>query len=134
MNIVRTYPPNYQQIRKAFPEAAGSGVIFCYGLTVYNPTGPSLTRALQAHEAVHCDQQINFEGGPAAWWNRYIGSKQFRFDEEFPAHVAEYKAFRGNRGTSRAGHLHQIAKRLSGPLYGGIVTYADAARLILEAA
>lgn len=132
MKILRTYPPNYRQILAAFPEAKAPGVIFCYGDTIHNPTGPSLTRALLAHEAVHGERQVAM--GPAQWWDRYIKEPQFRFDEEFPAHVAEFKAFRGNRGTSRAGHLHQIATRLSGPLYGGIVGYAEANKMILEAA
>jgi hypothetical protein len=132
MKIARAYPPNFKQILSAFPEAKCQGVIFCYGDTCYNPTGPSLTRALIAHEEIHSVHQVQM--GPAIWWNRYCHDKQFRFDEEFPAHVAEFRAFRGNRGTSRAGHLHQIAERLSGPLYGGLVSYAEASQRILEAA
>jgi len=135
MKIVRGYPPNFKQIAAAFPDAKGKGVIFTYGDTVYNPTGPSLSRGLQAHEAVHVERQLAFEGGAAAWWTNYIAEPHFRFTEEFQAHLAEFKAWRPNRiAGSRAGALHQIALRLSGPLYGRVMDYGSASRLILEAA
>ena len=133
MRDIRERPPNYAKILKAFPGASTKGVIFRYGDAIYNPSGTPLTRSLIKHEEVHAEQQVRI--GVEEWWDRYCADPVFRFAQELPAHIAEYKAYRpGRHGMSRAGHLHAIATRLSSPLYGGLVEYDWAAQRILEAA
>jgi hypothetical protein len=134
MIIVRDYPPMFPQIVKAFPEAASPGALFTWGNRIYNPSRVQIPRELLVHEEVHHQRQGEEEAGIVAWWQRYLVDAQFRLDEELPAHIAEYKAFRGGRhGFSRKGMLHHIASRLASPFYGGLVTYQEAVKLITEA-
>lgn len=135
MIIVRERPPLFPAILKAFPEASRPGVLFAWGNRIYNPTGAPVTRELHAHEEIHHQQQGDAEPGIIAWWRRYIAEVSFRFEQELPAHVAEYRAWRAGRGGySRAGFLAMLAERLSGPLYGNVVTRQEASARILEAA
>ena len=135
MIIVRERPPMFAEIVKAFPEADSPGALFTWGNRIYNPSKANIPRELLAHEEVHHQRQGEEEAGIRAWWERYLVDARFRLDEELPAHIAEYKAFRGGRsGYSRKGMLHHIADRLSGPFYGGLVTYQEAVELISEGA
>lgn len=124
-------PPNYAAVLAAFPFAARPGTVFCYGWTCHIPGGPAhLAAALIAHETVHAKRQTAFDGGPAAWWDRYLVDPGFRFLEELPAHVAEYQWFADFPRGQRTVMLRQIAARLAGPLYGRLVTIHEAKRLI----
>lgn len=130
MIIEQSYPPNFAQIKAAFPGAARPGVIFCYGGTIHNPTGGALSESLIAHERVHSLRQGD---NPAAWWDRYIADPEFRFEEELAAHLVEYlTAVRGGGRALRRRSLHLIAQRLAGPLYGRAVSLDEAKRLIRD--
>lgn len=133
MKIEIAKPPNFDAILKAFPEASRAGVIFTYGDTIFNPSDAHINPQLKAHEAVHYQRQEATEGGPAAWWERYIEDRLFRAEEEALAHRAEYRAFRSwtkdRNVVSR--ELHNIADRLASPLYGGVMSYTQARRFIV---
>jgi hypothetical protein len=135
MKIVAARPPNYDEVVARFPVASRPGTLFAHGDTIYSPSGPSVSPELIAHEEVHATQQSMCVGGVAVWWARYLSEPRFRFDQEVPAHQAEYAWLctnhdaRGSRKTRRF-WLSRLAKRLSGPLYGGLVTFAEARRLI----
>src|SRR5258706_9764493 len=90
MRILVEYPPNYVQVTSTFPAAAYPGVIFAWGDIIYNPSDIIVTRELVAHEEIHCIQQAGY---PVQWWHRYLDSATFRFDQELPAHQAEYRAY-----------------------------------------
>lgn len=126
------HPPNFGAVAAAFPAARKPGVMFCYGDTVYNPSGVHITRELLEHEAVHATRQSVFT--PEAWWDEYLKTESFRYEEEVIAHIAEYSAIldmtRNKR--QRREYLNAIAHRLSGPLYGHAVDY-DRAREMIEA-
>jgi hypothetical protein len=114
-------PPNFEQILKAFPNAANDGVIFAYGEDIYNPSGGSISSTLLAHEGVHCERQCMSTYGtdPVRWWEKYIADAEFRYREELLAHVAEFKA-QANYLTDRNGRarlLMSTAQRLTAPLY-----------------
>ncbi|KKK67299.1 hypothetical protein LCGC14_2955440, partial [marine sediment metagenome] len=67
------------------------------------------------------------------WWRDYIDRPAFRLDEEIVAHQAEYAALlrtNSNRH-ARRGHLKQLSRRLSGPLYCFMTTTAAAKKLLL---
>lgn len=135
MKVVRAKPPIFDAILSAFPEAAGHGVLFCWGGTIFNPSGVVVPFSLHAHEEVHHEQQGDAEEGIREWWRRYIEEPTFRFEQELPAHVAEFQAYRGGRGMpSREGYLNLMASRLSGRLYGGMVAFEQARTLIQESA
>lgn len=132
-------PPNFEAIAKVFPGAHGEGVIFAYGDTIYNPSGRELPPELIAHEKVHCERQIDM--GVEAWWDQYLVDGDFRFEEELLAHIAEFKAImsRYEYGThaiarTREKALDHVAKKLSAPLYGRMITIHQARTAIRKGA
>lgn len=125
MRILKGFPPNYVQIRKAFPEIAKyqSGIIFTYGQTIYIPSGRSLTPSLLSHETAHCAQQG--AEGPARWWERYIEEIAFRLSQELEAHQVEWEV-EGRDGA----YLKDCAARLASGIYRLSLSPRDAERLI----
>lgn len=103
--------------------------MFCYGPAIYRPKmSGTIDVALMAHEAVHAMRQDN---DPDGWWDRYLIDDQFRFYEELLAHRREFEiASHGKPRPKRRYILNQIAKRLSGPMYGNVVITEKAKRLI----
>lgn len=126
MKVAYAYPPNIDLIRRFF--RPGPGTLFCYGDTIYFPAGGDLPETLHAHEEVHSRRQGD---DPDLWWDRYLQDAEFRLLEEVLAHRAEYRAFQGDRRERRL-FLRSVAARLSGPLYGRMVTFEKAKRLIKE--
>lgn len=129
LEVIDDRPPNFAAIVAVFPRAADLGVIFAYGGRIYAPGRRTVTPALQAHEQVHIERQGS---EPDRWWDRYLVDQTFRLDEELAAHRAEYRAFcrRHAQPLKRQEALEQIAGKLAAPLYGGIITIADARRAI----
>ena len=135
MRIVFDRPPMFDEINAKF-RIAGKPVIFSWGDLIYNPMRVFIPPHLLAHEAVHGRRQLMYGalgGGIDDWWREYINSAAFRLNEEIPAHQAEYAALmrQNNNRHARRGHLKRVAKRLSAPLYGGMITTAKARGLIL---
>jgi hypothetical protein len=135
VRVLRSYPPNHAAIVAAFPVIAHRrGILFCYADAIHNPDGITVTPALYAHEAVHSERQAglfpNF--GPEGWWNHYLANPQFRLAEELIAHRVEWRHFlgEGHGRKERRAYLSQLASRLASPLYGGLVTTAQAKRMI----
>ena len=131
MKIKIDYPPNIRDILHVFPYARTPGVIFTYGDTLYNPSNRPISDALKAHEETHAAQQERV--GVETWWNLYLESPQFRFDQELKAHGVEWRHILNNGANrnERRSQLTIIAKRLSGPLYGRMVTL-DLARKMID--
>jgi len=136
MKIAIAMPPNFGEIVAALPEARGPLTVFCYGDTIYNPGGGRVTAALKAHESVHSVRQGDTEQTIREWWRNYIASAKFRLDEELPAHRAEYAFFCGQERDKEKRHrfLVQTAQRLSGPLYGGLISFDTAKHAIKDQA
>jgi hypothetical protein len=129
INIKAGRPPNFKAICKVFPQSAVKGTIFTYGHTIWVSDGAPLPKSLVAHEVVHVTQQEMMT--PEEWWDRYLLDPKFRFGQETAAHVMEYAtACEGAGRTERRRALAHIAKRLSGPLYGNMTTYAKAKELL----
>lgn len=127
MKIIIDYPPNIEDIRKVFPLTGRE--IFTWGNTIYNSSDEHISNQLAAHEYVHCIQQGNDKEG---WWKRYLIDTKFRFNQELEAHKAEYKEFcrpRPSRLRKRV-CLKLMARRLSSPMYGRVVTFEKAKKLI----
>lgn len=134
MKIVHAYPPNIDAIDAAFKVRGQKGVLFTFGDTIYVPGGERVPAPLKAHEGVHFSRQTNDRPKIEAWWERYIADPEFRLAEELPAHRAEYRQFcaleRDRNARSR--YLHEIAQRLAGPFYGGLVSFIEARKRIAE--
>lgn len=121
-------PPNFEKIAAVFPMAHRPDIIFAYGNIIFNPSGHDISPSLIAHELTHCDRQ---EGNPEPWWDTYLISPKFRFDEELAAHQVEF--FFASKNANRAlrrRQLHFIAARLSSPLYGKLCSFMTARDLI----
>jgi hypothetical protein len=140
LEIRKEYPPNIDAIDRRF-NVKDKPVIYAYAPFIYNPKGVILTPELLRHEVTHLYQQtpvwssgeseVN-TNAVALWWEQYIDDPQFRLWQEIPAHQNEYLAhldLKPNRHVRRA-LIKQIAKRLSGPLYGNLISLADAKKLI----
>lgn len=134
MKIIHANPPMYDEIDAVFHVRGNKNVIFTWGDTIYVPGGGDVSPELRAHEGVHFSRQTNDPAKIRAWWERYLIDPEFRFDEELPAHRAEYRTFKA-LNKDRNAHiraLYHIAARLSGPLYGGLVSDAKARSLLLK--
>lgn len=126
MIVEHAYPPNFDAIDAAF-RVRGKPVLYAYGDTIYNPCGATVTDALRVHEEVHGRQQAAYPLGVEGWWNSYIRDEVFRLAQEIEAHRAEYRhSCMGRSRDARRLHLREIAKRLSGRLYGNLITYEQA--------
>ena len=126
ISIIKGRPPNFEKIAAVFPGAYKAGTIFSYGNEIYVTSEHDLTPALFQHEGVHCSRQMQM--GVDLWWDKYLTDERFRYNEEMIAHQAEYqKAMQGspNRNARRS-NLNIIAKRLSSPLYGRMVSFEQA--------
>jgi hypothetical protein len=137
MAVLLARPPNWDAVAARFPDVAkaGAGIIFTHGRTIYNPNGVKIEPWLRAHEGVHSSRQGPNEATVARWWERYLEDVEFRLCEEIPAHRAEFKCYRdlGRKNNWDLGHaLHLCAERLSGALYGNLISYANARTAIAE--
>lgn len=125
-------PPNYDLIRARFPMASRIGVLFAYDDKIYTMSSDDIPPELMAHERVHCERQQAM--GVTEWWHAYITDKKFMYHEELLAHTAEYKHLIDINPARpyRRAQLKVIAKKLSAPLYGSVVTAEKAAQDILQ--
>lgn len=129
MTIECDKPPNYDAICAAFPWVKTTrGILYAWGMTIWNPDGVMVTPSLMDHEQVHSVQQ---QGSPAAWWDKYLASAAFRYEQEVKAHIVEYaNIYQHHPRNKRRLHLDDIAGRLAGPLYGHLTTKEAARRLL----
>lgn len=136
MKIIKAYPPNFSQLKKAFPFIVGRpGILYAWGDRIYNPSGVKVQPWLLAHEEVHGRQQrIAYD--TQAWWEAYIRLPNFRLREELEAHRVEWKAylstFPENSPFDPCPYLERMAERLSSPLYGNMISKAEAKHEIAD--
>lgn len=121
--IVQDWPPNIEEIRAVLPVSERN--IFAYGEVIYSPGSPHLPEWLIAHEEVHFQQQ---DGEPDVWWRRFLADPAFRLEQELEAHRVEFRFFcKENRDrNARSRYLRELGRRLSAPMYGGIITAREA--------
>lgn len=127
MIVVNAYPPNYQEIGDKF-DLSGTPV-FTWGDTIYAPgVNFKLPEDLMVHEQTHEIQQGK---DPGKWWDRFIQDASFRFDQELKAYQNQYKFFCKRHDRNKAFFfLDIIAEDLSGPMYGRMISYKTAFKLI----
>ena len=122
-------PPNYLDIVKVFPNIKLDTTLFCYGDTIYNPGGRTISPDLEIHEDTHRKQQGH---APEVWWEQYLHDTTFRLNQEIEAYAKQYKFAckaideikGGNRMKKWA--LTNMALALSSEMYGNIVSYSQA--------
>lgn len=133
MKISLEKPPCYEEANKFFKlEELNLGTIFTYGDTLYNPNNVQLTQDLIVHEMVHAEQQAHSDTGGKLWWQMYLADPDFRLKQEAEAYSAQYKFICKNvkDRNARTRVLYQLARQLSGKMYGEIVSHSEAMRLI----
>lgn len=142
MKVIRAYPPNFSQIAAAFPVKGVPGIIYAYGDRIYAPGSKGdLPSWILAHEEVHGRQQHDTLWPDLylvdKWWTNYIGSPQFRLEQEIPAHRAEWQSYLRSYtwppSKEDRNYLDSITERLSGPLYGNLISKERAIEEITRA-
>lgn len=149
MRIIKALPPNIDEIDAAFGVRKileKQSIYFSWGDRIFNPGGTDISPAIMRHEIVHGMQQkserdarISIDHGCRAWWIKYLHDPEFRLAQEIEAHRAEYEWHRDRNEASQPyrGYrsrldfrLQQIALRLSGPLYGRLISLSEAKKAI----
>lgn len=127
MKIVIGLPPNYEQICAVFPAVRNTrGVCFAYGDTLFTPHGTgTIEYHLRVHEETHGRQQSAM--GVQTWWNRYLSDPSFRLEQEVEAYHNQFMAM---SRPDRERKIRVIAGDLCGPIYGELVSFKEAKRLI----
>jgi len=131
MKILNELPPIWDQIVAGGLSPDTSNVIFTYGDTIYNPGAQPIPDYLIHHEETHSIQQ---GANPDAWWERYMEDHLFRIDQEADAYGRQYKFLCQKIKDRNQRHrlLYDIARSLSGPTYGNVITHADAMTMIRQ--
>lgn len=151
MKIIRSHPPNILDIEAAFPGVSKTPtILYTFGDSVFTTGMGEIPTWIMEHERVHSQRQYElgrsffkdpisngtdeafYEIGAIYWWNRYLQDNEFRLEEELLAHRVEldiFSRFYPDRNTRRA-YLKSIAKRLSSGMYGRMVTFEKAKRMI----
>jgi len=127
MKIINRLPPHYSEIKAVLNPPKDA--IFCYGDTIYNPSGGIVWPDLEFHE--HC-HEIQQGDNPDKWWMLYLSNSVFRQQEEIQAYSAQYtflkeKIKMTNKDLKQA--LFEMAQVLSGD-YKLDLTYQEAENLI----
>ncbi len=100
--------------------------VFAYGDTIYSDF--PISSNLLAHELTHIFQQIKM--GADIWWEKYLKNKKFRLSQEVEAYQQQYKVIENSDSDNASYYLDKLARDLSGKLYGFIVSYDEAVKLI----
>ena len=114
MKISNQPPPDeiYKKAQEKWGVNFEAGVIFTYGDTIY-----------AKNQAFY---------GKEMWWYRYLKDDDFRLAQELEAYRNQVKWFNNNikNRNERFKMINKIARDLSGSMYGNIVSYQEALRII----
>lgn len=125
MIIKEDFPPNIEMIKIFFPHLEEYKPVFCYGDTLYNPFKAKLTIDIEVHEEVHSKQQGT---DPEGWYYNYFHDIHFRLKQEIEAYGTQLQFINSLHLPSkmREWKEEKLAEGLSSPLYGSMVSYAEA--------
>jgi len=107
-------------------------MVMVYGKTMHKGFKYPIDPDLLVHEEVHVKQHTEYEGGPAAWWERYLQDPEFRINQEVEAYRRQYEWLKENEPdrNKRFKILVLCAKNLSGPMYGEAISMQNAMNAI----
>lgn len=129
MKFIQEKPPIWDKIVERFPGLQWeTGFAIAYGDTIYATY--KLRPDVAVHESVHIEQQAHMDKD--AWWDKYLYDVNFRAMMEEPAYRAQAKFIRESVPDKNQRHklIHLIAQDLSGAMYGNMMTYSDALKLL----
>ena len=120
-------PPNIEAIKKVLP--LHKGIIFTYGKDVYNPDGAEINSHVLYHEGIHSKQQGD---NPKEWWKNYLPNDKFRAIQELEAYQMQYEYIcKQVKDREARNHVaRQLAKSLSGEMYGKVMGFDEAVQAI----
>ena len=132
VNVKIANPPDW--LLKEIKEKFGifPGIVYAYDDIIYNPDNIEIPYDLLEHETTHLRRQHENGATPESWWRDYLNEPIFRLREETEAYKAQYRAIKDkvlNR-SRRHRELNELAKKLSSPLYGNLVSFVMAMQLI----
>lgn len=111
-----TVPPQgiYEKAREMFGADFRAGVVFTVGDTIHAMRF-QIPDDLMVHERTHVLQQINYPGGPQAWWERYFEDIYFRFNQEMEAYNNQYKFIcqKYKDRNTRAKEMHDLIRAIN---------------------
>lgn len=130
MKIKYSKPPNYKKIAGTF-DIRGRKTVFTYDDTCYISSGIPPTQDLLEHEQTHMHQQRS--RGAEAWWDKYLTDPGWRAIQEIEAYRAQYQyAIQFMARPNRRKLLRHCVSDLSGPMYGNMMTEAEAEAVIKQ--
>ncbi len=113
-------------IKLKFPRIVDDDIIMVWGDTVYKSKHIDFPNHLVAHEQVHIKQQKGSKLYGLIWLIGYIFSNTFRLNKELEAYRIQYRI----SGDPKV--LHKIATDLSSDIYGNLVSFDEAVKLIKQ--
>lgn len=125
IKISNKFPPNWDIISATFPQAEAHKAVFCYGGTLYNPFGSTITPDLEIHEQKHSEQQGE---NPFEWWYKYCSDHNFRKEQEIEAYGTQVAYAVQKLGKSKLTDwlLDKCAEALSSDLYKIGLSFGEA--------
>ncbi|MEK7669664.1 MAG: hypothetical protein AAB330_00335, partial [Bacteroidota bacterium] len=129
--VIRGKPFFWPILKARFKPKNPQDVIIAFAGRIYAevPLGPPMIR----HEMTHLIQQGSVFGA-IRWWIRYLASPKFRYEQEAAAYRAQYQMFAEvvKDRNKRAIYAMDCAEKLSGPLYGDVVSLPEALKAITQ--
>lgn len=122
-------PPNWNELEEAFDVKWGQTAV-AYGDTLHISVEP--TEDVLQHEMVHLAQQGFTKQGAENWWRKYMKDPKFRITQEIQAYQRQYgtlRLFIHDRNDLAKARC-RLARDLSGPMYGRVISYQGALRAI----
>jgi hypothetical protein len=118
----------YDRAVKEFGVDFEKGTVFAIGDVIYSKY--EITGDLMEHELVHIKQQHDM--GVSIWWEKFFESPEFRLSQEVEAYQTQYRWIERHHKDRNARHyyLNAFAGFLSGPMYGHLISHAEAIKQI----
>lgn len=131
MQIVKVnheIPTIYPRLKEKFGVDWDKGIIITQFPFVHCKI--PLSAAKTVHEATHLRQQEKI--GVMTWWDKYLDDEDFRLFQEVEAYREEASFVRENYKNRelRFRLIYDMARQLSSPMYGSIIGFEQARKLL----
>jgi len=114
--------PHLKRYRKVFPVNDYS--VFAYDNTIF--CNHEVPEDIVIHEQHHFKQQKRY--GLENWVNKYLEDKEFRLRMEIEAYRKQLKSIKHRELKHEV--LKECARNLSSTLYGNIISYEEALKIL----
>lgn len=131
IKISTELPPVYPKLQAEFGvDFIKDRLIICYGDTLHSNF--EIPPEKYVHELVHAKRQDIM--GIDNWWFEYLNNKEFRLNEELLAYREEYQFISRNISNREVvfSYLYDMAQALSSHVYGNLIEFYEAMRLIKD--